>query len=54
MHFAGTIPYDDHVTKAMVAGKNIIEYSNGELSKSIKNIWNNIQHEVMIKTEETN
>ena len=44
MHFAGKIPYDDQVTKAMVAGKNIIEFSNGELSNSIRNIWNKIQH----------
>jgi MinD superfamily P-loop ATPase len=54
IHFAGKIPYDDQVTKAMVEGKNIIEYSNGESSQMVKNIWEKIQHEIKIKTEKTN
>jgi MinD superfamily P-loop ATPase len=43
IHFAGRIPYDDNVTKAMVEGKNIIEYSNGEVAKSVQMIWENIK-----------
>ena len=42
IYFAGQIPYDDNVTKAMVHGKNIIEYSNGTSTEFIKNIWKKI------------
>ncbi|RLF42262.1 MAG: (4Fe-4S)-binding protein [Thermoplasmata archaeon] len=35
----GRLPYDEIVTKAMVDGKTIIEYSNGEFPNRIKEIW---------------
>lgn len=43
IHFAGQIPYDNDVTKAMINGKNIIEYSDGKTAEVIKNIWKNLQ-----------
>ncbi len=38
----GTIPYDTTVTKAQIAGKSIIEYSNDSLSNQIKSLWKEI------------
>ncbi len=37
------IPYDDIVTEAMTAGKTIIEFSNGKISKEIKQMWSLIE-----------
>jgi MinD superfamily P-loop ATPase len=39
----GEIPYDITITKAMVNEQSIIEYSNSQLSKCIKNMWENIR-----------
>jgi MinD superfamily P-loop ATPase len=44
IHFVGQIPYDDVVTRAMVAGKNVIEYSDGKTAKMNKDIWKNLTH----------
>jgi len=46
IHFVGQIPYDEVVTRAMVNGENIIEYSNGKTAEVIKNIWQNIEDEL--------
>lgn len=46
IYFVGQIPYDDVVTKAMVNGKNIIEYSNGKTAQLIKDIWQNIEDKI--------
>jgi len=35
----GDIPYDPAVTKAQVAGKSIIEYSNGSLRDRLMSLW---------------
>ena len=40
---AGKIPYDPIVVDAMVRGKNVIEYSDGEISERIKEIWEIVQ-----------
>ena len=42
IQFAGKIPYNNDVTKAMVNGKNIFEYSNGTVAETIRSIWKNI------------
>lgn len=39
----GRLPYDNITTMAMIAGKNVIEYSDGDFSKNIKDIWNNVK-----------
>jgi len=39
----GKLPYDIIVTEAMIHEKNIIEYSDGEFSKQIVEIWDNIK-----------
>ncbi len=36
------IPYDSVVTEAMVAGKPVVEFSDGAVSDAIKNIWKGI------------
>jgi len=43
IELVGRIPYDTVVTHAMVAGKSIIEFSNGTVSDAIKMIWHNIE-----------
>ena len=40
----GRIPYDTAVTRAMVAGKSIVEFSDGKVSDAIKGIWHKIEH----------
>ena len=38
----GDIPYDPAVTKAQVAGKSIIEYSNGSLRDRLMSLWQSV------------
>lgn len=35
----GKVPFDKVVTEAMVKGLSVVEYSDGEVSQSIKGIW---------------
>ncbi|NLJ57136.1 MAG: P-loop NTPase [Firmicutes bacterium] len=35
----GKIPFDKAVTEAMVKGLSVVEYSDGEVSQSIKGVW---------------
>lgn len=39
---AGKLPFDNAITQAMVAGKNIIEYSESSLTADIGRIWERI------------
>ena len=39
----GNIPYDPVVTEAMVAGKPVVEFSEGRVSDAIKNVWEGIK-----------
>jgi len=38
----GNIPYDSVVTEAMVAGKPVVEFSEGVVSDAIKDVWTGI------------
>jgi len=38
----GEIPYDPAVTKAQIAGKSIVEYSNGSLNGRIVSLWESV------------
>lgn len=40
---AGEIPFDPIVTKAMVAGKSIVEFDDGYISQEVKKIWTNLE-----------
>ncbi|MBN1350830.1 ATP-binding protein [candidate division KSB1 bacterium] len=40
--FVGQIPYDESVTRAMVQGKNVIEYGNEIVKRAIESIWDNL------------
>lgn len=40
---AGKIPYDINITKAQVAGKNIIEYTESPAATAIKNMWDTLK-----------
>ena len=39
----GEIPFDTAVTRALVMGKPIVEYSDGSVSRQIKNIWEKVR-----------
>lgn len=39
----GTIPYDTDVIKAQIAGKTVVDYSNGLASQEITTLWNTVQ-----------
>jgi MinD superfamily P-loop ATPase len=39
----GKLPYDDTPTKAMLQEMTVIEYSDGEFSRSVKEIWENVR-----------
>jgi MinD superfamily P-loop ATPase len=43
IELVGHIPYDTAVTHAMVAGKSIVEFSNGMVSDAIKEIWHKVE-----------
>jgi len=38
----GNIPYDTVITKAQIAGQNIIEYSNNGVTKQIRSLWSSV------------
>lgn len=37
--YVGSIPYDRAVTAAMVAGKPLVEYSQGDAAQAVRDIW---------------
>jgi len=39
--FLGRVPFDETVTKSMVQGIPLIEYTNNSVSEAIKDIWKN-------------
>jgi MinD superfamily P-loop ATPase len=41
--FVGRIPYDTAVTYAMVASQSIVEFSDGHVSKAIREIWHTVE-----------
>ncbi len=43
INVVGKISYDDTATDAMVAGKTVVEFSDGAMAQSIKDIWNKIK-----------
>ncbi len=41
--FVGRIPYDTAVTYAMVASKSMVECSDGQVSKAMREIWHKVE-----------
>ncbi len=39
----GKVPYAPVITKAMIAGKPIIEFIDNDITKEIRNIWENVK-----------
>ncbi|RPJ42047.1 MAG: hypothetical protein EHM27_04060 [Deltaproteobacteria bacterium] len=35
----GKLPFDPAVTRAMVAEKTVLEYTDGKISEEIRNLW---------------
>ena len=46
INIVGKIHYDKVMTKSMIQEKSIIEFSDGKLSKEIREMWNSIQGEL--------
>lgn len=44
----GELPYDPIVTKAMVAGKSIVEFDDGYISTGIKKMWKNVESSLVL------
>jgi MinD superfamily P-loop ATPase len=42
IEIAGEIPYDPVVTRAMVAGKTVVEFEDGRITSKIKTIWDKV------------
>ncbi len=48
----GKIPYDQTVTKAMIEGKSVIEYSNGKIAREIRGLWEKLKEELSSNGEQ--
>ena len=44
----GKLPYDNIVTEAMIREKNVIEFSDGDLSDRIIDMWNGIRGMLLV------
>lgn len=42
----GKIPYSKVFTEAMIKGLSVVEYSDGEVSNDIKNMWNRVKTKI--------
>ncbi|MCM1987415.1 ATP-binding protein [Methanococcoides seepicolus] len=42
----GKLPYDDAPTKAMMQEMTVIEYSDGEFSNKVKDLWENVREKL--------
>lgn len=49
VNFAGRICYDKVVTQAMVQGQSVVEFSNSDITKEIKKIWNYIENKLKVE-----
>ncbi len=43
VRLVGKIPYDDIATKAMMAGKTVVEFSKGDFSQRLRDIWTQVK-----------
>lgn len=43
IELVGRIPYDTVVTRAMVAGKSVVEFTDGAISENIKQLWEKVR-----------
>jgi MinD superfamily P-loop ATPase len=43
IELVGRIPYDTAVTHAMVAGKSVVEFSDGKVSGAIEEMWHKVE-----------
>ncbi|MFX1251404.1 MAG: 4Fe-4S binding protein [Promethearchaeota archaeon] len=45
------LPYDNVTTKAMIEEKSVIEFSDGDFSKKMKELWNSVYEQLLKITE---
>jgi MinD superfamily P-loop ATPase len=50
----GSIPYDRDMTRAMVAGKTLLEYSDGLAAQAVSAIWEKVCETVFAADEVAN
>jgi len=50
--FMGRLPYDNDVTKAQIAGKSVVEFSDGPAAEAMKTLWSNVERELQRSTQE--
>jgi len=43
IEIVGRIPYDETATKAMMEGRTIVEFSDGELANTLRDIWRKVE-----------
>lgn len=46
--FIGVIPYNKKVTEAQMKGLAVVEYTNGEVTEAVKNIWEKVKLNITI------
>lgn len=46
MDVLGVIPYDAAVTHAQIAGKSVVEFSNGPAASAIESLWNAVRERI--------
>ena len=49
----GKFPYDDTPTKAMLVEKTVVEYSDGEFSKRMTEVWENVMEHLHKTSDHT-
>ena len=47
VEMAGCVPYDDIVTEAMVRGQPVTAYSDGPVSRSLRDVWDKVKRQLM-------
>jgi len=52
-NFLGMIPYNKQITEAQVKGQSVVEYTNGEITHTIKSIWERIKKSCFENEEST-
>ncbi|HJH30859.1 MAG TPA: 4Fe-4S dicluster domain-containing protein [Methanosarcinaceae archaeon] len=49
----GKLPYDDTPTRAMLQAMTVVEYSNGDFSTKVKDLWENVRKHLYETSDHT-
>jgi MinD superfamily P-loop ATPase len=53
IHAVGDVPYDAEVTRAQIAGRSVVEWSEGAAARAIRQIWIEVQRRLDAPAELT-